>query len=105
MYQLKTYTLRTRTALERYAAVHWPRHVTSMPAYGATVHGFWIDQRADEHRLLALLSFDAGIDPDAFLAAYVASPELAADMEGFDVDDIVSVEEVLLGPVVGSPLV
>lgn len=104
MYQLKTYTLRSREALERYAAVHWPRHVASMPTYGATVHGFWTEQEAGEHRLLALLSFADGVDADAFLAAYVASPELAADMEGFDVDDIVSVEDVVLEPVAGSPL-
>ena len=104
MYQLKTYTLRTTEALERYATAHWPRHVVSMPAYGATVVGFWTERRDDAHRLVGLLSFDEGVDPDAFLAAYVASPELAADMEGFDIGDILGVEDLLLEPVPGSPL-
>lgn len=104
MYQLKTYTLRTREALERYATVHWPRHVTSMPPYGAAVHGFWTVHEPGEHRLVALLSFAEGVDPEAFLAAYAAGPELAADMEGFDVDDIVGVDDVLLEPAAGSPL-
>jgi hypothetical protein len=104
MYQIKTYTLRTAESLDRYATVHWPRHLTSMPPFGATVHGFWTDSQAGSHRLIALLSFGEGVDPAEFLAAYVASPELAADMQGFDVSDILGVEDLLLDPVAGSPL-
>jgi hypothetical protein len=104
VYQLKTYTLRTTEALHRYATVHWPRHIVSMRKFGVTVHGFWTDDQAGTHRLIALLSFRADVDPAAFLAAYVAGPELAADMEGFDVDDILGVEDLLLDPVAGSPL-
>jgi hypothetical protein len=104
MYQIRTYTLRTAEALQRYATVHWPRHLTSMPAFGVTVHGFWTEHRAGAHRLIALLSFREGTDPAAFATAYLGSPELAADMRGFDVSDIVDVEELLLDPVAGSPL-
>lgn len=104
MYQIKTYTLRTAEALHRYATVHWTRHVASMPLFGATVHGFWIHHDAGAHRLVALLSFGDGVDPSEFLAAYVASPEFAADMEGFDVSDIIEVQDLLLDPVAGSPL-
>ncbi len=103
-YQLRTYTLRSAEALERYATVHWPRHVTSMPAFGVTVHGFWTDPQPGAHRLVALLGFRDGVDPGEFTAAYVASPELAADMQGFDVGDIVDVQELQLDPVAGSPL-
>lgn len=104
MYQLKTYTLRTSEALQQYATVHWPRHIVSMPQFGASVHGFWTDHEAGAHRLIALLCFREGVDPDEFLAAYAVSPELAADMEGFDISDIVRVEDLLLDPVAGSPL-
>ncbi|MEU8161975.1 NIPSNAP family protein [Micromonospora parva] len=104
MYQIRTYTLRTAEALQQYATVHWPRHVASMPAFGVTVHGFWTDHQAGAHRLIALLSFREGTHPAEFTTAYVASPELAADMRGFDVSDIVDVEELLLDPVAGSPL-
>ncbi|WP_151526366.1 NIPSNAP family protein [Serinicoccus kebangsaanensis] len=104
MYQLKTYTLSTAEALHQYATVHWPRHIASMPKFGATVHGFWTQHADGQHRLIALLSFEEGVRPDAFLDAYVASPELAADMEGFDVDAILGVEDLLLEPVAGSPL-
>jgi len=104
MYQIKIYTLRTAESLHRYATVHWPRHLTSMPLFGATVHGFWTETQAGPHRLIALLSFGEGVDPAEFLTAYVASPELAADMQGFDVSDILGVEDLLLDPVAGSPL-
>jgi hypothetical protein len=41
MYQLRTYTLQTTDALERYATVHWPRHISSLRAFGVTTHGIW----------------------------------------------------------------
>ncbi|MEV7623957.1 hypothetical protein [Actinoplanes sp. NPDC089786] len=104
MYQIRIYTLRTAEALQQYATVHWPRHLTSMPSFGVTVHGFWTDHQAGTHRLIALLSFRADTDPADFTTAYVASPELAADMKGFDVRDIIGVEELVLDPVAGSPL-
>lgn len=104
MYQLKTYTLSSHEALITYATVHWPRHIASMPKFGATVEGFWTEEASGNHRLIALLSFKEGVTPDAFFDAYVASPELAADMESFDVDAILHVEDLLLNPVAGSPL-
>ncbi|MFG1608331.1 hypothetical protein [Actinoplanes sp. NPDC049265] len=104
MYQIKTYTLRTTGALHQYATVHWPRHIVGMPKFGVTVHGFWTDDQAGAHRLIALISFREDVDPAEFLAAYGASPELAADMRGFDVSDILGVEDLLLDPVAGSPL-
>lgn len=104
MYQMKIYTLRTAEALQQYATVHWPRHLSSMPSFGVTVHGFWTDHQAGAHRLIALLSFGEETDPAAFTAAYLPSRELAADMQGFDVNDIITVEDLLLDPVAGSPL-
>ncbi|GAA2686596.1 hypothetical protein GCM10010310_39690 [Streptomyces violaceolatus] len=44
------------------------------------------------------------LHPAAFAAAYLPSPELEADMPGFDVSDIIAVEDLLLDPVAGSPL-
>ena len=103
MDQLRIYTLRTAEALDRYATVHWPRHVASMPSFGVTVRGVWTDHQPGVHRLVALLSFGHAVDPDDFTSAYVASPEFAADMEGFDLSDIVHAEEIRLRPVAASP--
>ncbi|MDG4828280.1 NIPSNAP family protein [Solwaraspora sp. WMMD1047] len=104
MYQTRIYTLRTTEALERYATVYWSRHIASMPQFGVTVRGLWTAHDRDAHRLVALLSFREGVDPAEFTAAFVASPEFAADMQGFDLNDIIGAEELLLDPVAGSPL-
>lgn len=103
MDQLRIYTLRTAGARDTYATVHWPRHVASMPRFGATVRGVWAERRPDVHRVVALLSFDDGVDPAEFTTAYVASPEFAADMAGFDLGEILQVEEVPLDPVPAAP--
>jgi hypothetical protein len=57
-----------------------------------------------QHRLVALISYPAGADAAVVTRAYMASSEFAADMEGFDVANIVSVEELLLNPAAASPL-
>ncbi len=104
MYQLRTYTLQTTDALERYATVHWPRHISSLRAFGVT-HGIGTQHHADAHRLVALISYPNGADPIEVATAYMASPGFGADMDGFDVDDIVNVSEILLDSAAASPLV
>lgn len=68
MFQLRMYTLRSREALQRYAPVHWARHVPTFAGFG------------------------------------MASPEFADDMAGFDVDEIVDVQSVLIDPTTFSPI-
>jgi hypothetical protein len=46
MFRLRIYTLRSAGALERYATVHWARHVPSLASFGVTTHGIWT-QRED----------------------------------------------------------
>jgi hypothetical protein len=104
MYQLRTYTLRTAEALQDYAAVHWPRHIPSLRVFGVTTHGIWTDHEGNAHRLTALISYPDGADPGEVTAAYMASPQFAADMQGFDVSNILEVEERLLDPTAASPL-
>jgi hypothetical protein len=104
MHQLRIYTLRSAEALENYATVHWPRHIPSLRAFGVTTHGIWTHHDVDAHRLLALISYPDGADPAEVTTAYMASPEFAADMDGFDTSDILTVEDLLLKPTAASPL-
>jgi len=104
VYQLRIYTLRTAEALQDYATVHWPRHIPSLRAFGVTTHGIWTDHDADAHRLVALVAYPDGAEPGEIITAYFASPEFAADMQGFDVSNILNVEELLLDPTAASPL-
>jgi NIPSNAP len=103
MFQLRIYTLRSARALERYATVHWTRHVPSLATFGVTTHGIWT-QRGDDHRLVALISYPDGADPAALTRDFMASPQFAADMEGFDPQDIVAVNSMLLDTTLSSPI-
>jgi hypothetical protein len=104
MFQLRIYTLRTAWALDRYATIHWARHVPSMAAFGVTTHGIWTQRGGDDHRLAALISYPDGADPAALARDFMASAEFASDMEGFDPDDIVAVDSILLEPTPSSPV-
>ena len=104
MFELRTYTVRTSEALEQYATIHWDRHLTSLAKFGITTHGVWTDESGDAHRLLALVSYQEGADPAQTTRDYMSSSEFAADMEGFDVQNFVSVESTILTPTASSPL-
>ena len=104
MFQLRIYTLRSAQALERYATVHWARHVPSMAAFGVTTHGIWTQRGDDEHRLVALISYPNGADVEALTRDFMASPEFASDMDGFDPQDIIAVDSMQLEPAPSSAL-
>lgn len=96
MFQLRIYTLRSPEALQRYATVHWARHVPTFAGFGITTHGVWTERSGGVNRLVAVVSYPPGSDAAQLTQRVMASPEFAADMAGFDVDDIVEVESVPL---------
>jgi hypothetical protein len=104
MFQLRIYTLRTADALERYSSVHWARHIPSLAAVGVATRGIWTAREGGENRLFALVSYENGADPTKVESAYMASSEFAADMEGFDPQDLVAVSSVLLEAAEFSPV-
>ena len=104
MLQLRIYTLRSAEALHRYATVHWARHLTTFATFGVTTHGVWIERTAGAHRLVALIGFPPGVDPERVTQQVMASPAFAADMAGFDLGDVVDVQTSLLDPTAFSPI-
>ena len=104
MFQLRIYTLRSTEALDRYAEIHWARHIPSLATFGVTTHGIWTQRGDDDHRLVALISFPDGADPAAVTSDFMTSAEFAADMEGFDPDNIVAVDSMPLEPAPSSPI-
>jgi hypothetical protein len=104
MFQLRVYTLRSREALQQYAVVHWDRHLATFTKFGVTVHGVWTDRDDGGHRLVALISYPPSVDPEHLTHQIMTSPEFAADMAGFDVDEIADVHTELLDPTVFSPI-
>jgi hypothetical protein len=99
MFQLRIYTLRSPEALEQYATVHWARHLTTFETFGVTTHGVWTERSDAAHRLVALIRYPSGADPEELTRHIMASTEFAADMAGFDVNEIVDVQTLLLSPI------
>ncbi|HKV20178.1 MAG TPA: NIPSNAP family protein [Mycobacterium sp.] len=104
MFQLRIYTVMSRDALQRYATVHWARHLRTFEAFGVATHGVWTERGDGANRLVALIRFPDGADAEELTRRIMASPEFAADMAGFDVDEIVDVQSVLLDPTDFSPI-
>jgi hypothetical protein len=104
MFQLRIYTLRSRVALQQYAIVHWDRHLATFKTLGVTVHGVWTERSDGANRLVALISYPPSADPEQHTRQIMTSPEFAADMAGFDVNEIVDVQSVLLDPTSFSPI-
>jgi len=104
VFQLRIYALRSAEALDRYAAIHWARHIGSLDAFGVKTHGIWTSRGSGESRLFALVSYDNGADPATVETEYMAGSAFAEDMAGFDPHDIVDVTSVLLDPTESSPI-
>ncbi|WP_430332362.1 NIPSNAP family protein [Rhodococcus sp. ACT016] len=104
MFQLRIYTLRSPEALLQYAMVHWDRHSATFKTFGVTTHGVWTERRGGANRLVALIRYPQGADPEELTRQVMASPEFAADMAGFDADEIVDVQSILLDPASYSPI-
>jgi hypothetical protein len=98
------YTLRSAAALDRYAAIHWARHIGSLEAFGVQTRGLWTSRDGGENRLFALVSYQNGADPARVESEYMAGSAFAEDMAGFDPHDIVDVTSVLLDATTSSPI-
>ena len=104
MFQLRMYTLRSPEALQRYATVHWARHLATFETFGITTYGVWTQRSGGAHRLVALIRYPQGADPEQLTREYMTSSDFAADMAGFDPNEIVDVQSLLLDPTPFSPI-
>jgi hypothetical protein len=64
----------------------------------------WTEQSEGANRLVALIGYPPGAEPEHLTQHIMTSPEFAADMAGFDVDDIADVQSILLDPTSFSPI-
>jgi hypothetical protein len=104
MMELRTYTLVSAEALRQYTTSFWPRHIRSLRTHGITVHGVWIDARADGDRVTALVGYPPGSDPATLAEAYRGSADFVADHADFDISLITSAHTEVLEPIPSSPL-
>lgn len=103
-YELRLYTLRTKEALDVYAATVYPRHLHNFGLFGVEAHGLWTAKADAAHRIFVLVSYAEGADPGEVAQRYIQSPEAAHDASDFDVADILGVQSTILFPSASSPL-
>jgi hypothetical protein len=104
MFQLRIYTLRSAEALKQYATINWTRHIPTFQRFQVITHGIWTERGANANRLVALISYPNGADPTELASEVMTSPEFAADMEGFDPQNIVAVDAIPLDATGSSPI-
>jgi hypothetical protein len=61
-------------------------------------------QLKEDVSMFQLIRYPPGADPEQLTRHAMTSPEFAADMAGFNADDIVDVQSVLLDPTSSSPI-
>ena len=65
----------------------------------------WTERSGGANRLVALIGYPPGADPEQLTRHIMTSPQFAADMAGFNADDeIVDVQSVPLDPTSFSPI-
>ncbi|CAM2745495.1 NIPSNAP domain-containing protein [Mycobacterium intermedium] len=104
MFQLRIYTLRSSEALQRYATVHWARHLATFEEFGVTTHGVWTERGAGANRLVTMIGYPPGAEPERVARDVMNSPQFAADMAGFDVGEIIDVQTIFLEPTSFTPI-
>ncbi|MGH3639425.1 MAG: NIPSNAP family protein [Mycobacterium sp.] len=64
----------------------------------------WTEPSGGANRLVALIRYPPGGDSERLTRHIMASPEFAADLASFDVNEIVDVQSALLAPTSFSPI-
>jgi NIPSNAP len=78
--------------------------IPTFQGFQVTTHGIWTEHGGNANRLVALISYPNGTDPAELASEVMASPEFAADMEGFDPQNIVAVDSISLDATGCSPI-
>ena len=94
LFQLRTYTLKTAHAAASYAPL-WIRHKKSLEAYNVKTLGVFISQPGAQ-KVIALVQFQPGDDPETIMRAYAGSEQFKKDMEGVDKSQFEGIDGVVL---------
>jgi NIPSNAP len=102
--ELRTYTLASADAVHQYTTSFWPRHIASLRKHGVTVHGVWAVIENPDHRVIALIGYPPGADPEQLAATYRASTDYLDDHAHFDMSQVSQPVTTVLEAIPGSSL-
>ena len=83
--------------------LRWQPHVDSLKIFDVVTHGFFSTVE-EPNRVVALVSYPLGADPDEVIKAYMQSEGFHEDMAGVDMRQMERVETLSLIPGQNSPL-
>lgn len=93
MKQLRIYTLKSKIAALEYFQHHWMKHLSSLPKFGIAVNDVYLGADDNADKVMAIVSYPAESDAKALDRKYMQSDDFKDDMAGFDLSNIISVEE------------
>lgn len=99
MKELRIYTLKNKEAMEKYANIHWERHLKSLPKFGYKVDNVYKSQDENKYQVIAIVSHNSKEDLIKENEKYMNSQEFKDDMQGFQMEDIINVETVIMAEI------
>ena len=93
MKQVRIYTLKDTLSADAYFHTHWPRHMVSLPLFDIDVNHVYLGKN---HQVVAIVTYQDGVDIEAINQKYMASEAFRADMHGFDMSSILNVQEITI---------
>jgi len=97
MKQLRIYTLRNKAAASEYFQQHWMKHLSSLPKFGIAINDVYLGADNNADKVMAIVTYPKGSVPKELDKKYMQSEDFKADMLGFDVSNIIKVEEFWIG--------
>ncbi|TPR12304.1 hypothetical protein [Apilactobacillus timberlakei] len=96
MKQLRIYTLKDKKSAKEYLSNHWTKHMKSLPKFGINVDNVFMEKNSlDYCRVFAIVS----TEKDNLIEMnkkYMNSNDFIDDMSGFNMDNIIKVEDINL---------
>ncbi|MFM2484558.1 hypothetical protein [Celerinatantimonas yamalensis] len=94
MKQLRIYTLKNKSAALEYFQHYWMKHLASLPKFGIAVNDVYLGADENANKVMAIVSYPSGSDPKTLDKEYMQCTDFKNDMAGFDLSNIVNVEEI-----------
>ena len=96
MKQLRIYTLKDKESAEKYMPPDNPEHAISLPKFGIFINSVYLGGNEQANQVIAVVTFPEECDVNLLNRQYMQSPDFSEDMRGFNMTDIIHVDEIAI---------
>lgn len=93
MKQLRIYTLKNENIATEYFRNHWINHLQSLPKFNIAVNSVYQGKESDSNKVFAIVTYMGDIPPNELTKQFMESSDFINDMKGFDMKNIINVDE------------